>query len=256
MQTVRTMPLSELRARVEEAEKLLRVAKQLARDELADPRQSTRARDRIGSIVSEVQGMFPGLGDPDPTEDVALDPDYADLEHDPSSPLVNPITPGASSPNVSVHDAISLDASAHDAGSLDASASDEGGGAPENHETENHENDDDDTWDLDCDRLRSALANDALMSQIPEAERPRFRAMAERLLEVHERGELYARILTGFEELAEVTRVGAEAVQRQLAAMLTFGGERSLLELEGCAALDPDDPYAALLGAAPPKYKA
>jgi hypothetical protein len=86
-------------------------------------------------------------------------------------------------------------------------------------------------WEIDCEKLRAALADDALMAQVPEAERPRFRAMAERLLEVHERGELYARILTGFEELAEVTRVGAEAVQRQLAAMLTFGGSASLSDL-------------------------
>jgi hypothetical protein len=206
--TVRTMPLSELRARVEEAEKLLRVAKQLARDELSDPQQSTRARDRIGSIVNEVQGMFPGLGEPD-VEAAAMEEvgeDEADSEADADS------DPDPDSDS---------------------------------------ESDSDEEWELDCEKLRAALDNEVLMAQIPESERPRFRAMAERLLEVHERGELYTRILAGFEELAEVTRVGAEAVQRQLAAMLTFGGPKGLSELSSLG----EDAIAAMLGASP-KYKA
>lgn len=207
--TVRTMPLSELRARVAEAEKLLRVAKQLARDELSDPQQSTRARDRIGSIVSEVQGMFPGLGEPD-VEGIVLEEvgeDEADSDSD-------------------------SDADADSDSDADADS-------------------DEEEWELDCEKLRAALDNEVLMAQIPEAERPRFRAMAERLLEVHERGELYARILAGFEELAEVTRAGAEAVQRQLAAMLTFGGPKSLSELTSLG----EEAIAAMLGAEP-RYKA
>ena len=204
--TVRTMPLSELRARVEEAEKLLRVAKQLARDELSDPQQSTRARDRIGSIVNEVQGMFPGLGEPDVEAAVMeeVGEDEADADSD-----------------------------------------------PDTNADSDSDSDSDEEWELDCEKLRAALDNEVLMAQIPESERPRFRAMAERLLEVHERGELYTRILAGFEELAEVTRVGAEAVQRQLAAMLTFGGPKGLSELSSLG----EDAIAAMLGASP-KYKA
>jgi hypothetical protein len=202
------MPLGELRARVEEAEKLLMVAKQLARDELSDPRSSTRARDRIGSIVSEVQSMFPGLGEPESLE-------------------------------------ISFETAAEDESEdedQDEDTDEDGTEADSDSDT-----DDEEEWEIDCEKLRAALADDALMAQVPEAERPRFRAMAERLLEVHERGELYARILTGFEELAEVTRVGAEAVQRQLAAMLTFGGSASLSDL---GAFDLE----VLAGV--PKYKA
>ncbi len=210
-ETVRTMPLVELRARVEEAEKLLRVAKQLARDQLADPQQSSRARDRIGSIVSEVQGLFPGLGESDEAE--------VGFESDPGE---------------------------------DADA-----------ESNSEEEEEEEEWELDCDKLRAALANDALMSQIPETERPRFRAMAEQLLEVHERGELYARILMGFEELAEVTRVGAETVQRQLATMLTFGGASSLSDLaswrgepvERAQRAPEADAIAAML-VGTPRYKA
>jgi hypothetical protein len=98
------------------------------------------------------------------------------------------------------------------------------------------------------------------MSQIPEADRPRFRAMAERLLDVHERGELYTRILVGFEELAEVTREGAEAVQRQLATMLTFGGKAALADLatlgDMTGSADADASAIAAMLATPPKYKA
>jgi hypothetical protein len=203
MQTIRNMPLSELRIRVEEAEKLLGVAKQLARDELSDPQHSTRARDRIGSIVNEVQGMFPGLGEPESME-MTLEEVAGDLD---------------------------------DSGPLPADA-----------DADSDSDADEEEWEIDCEKLRAALDDEALMAQVPESERSRFRAMAERLLEVHERGELYARILTGFEELAEVTRVGAEAVQRQLAAMLTFGGTASLSEL---GQFDMEAMLTAV-----PKYKA
>ncbi len=185
------MPLGELRARVDEAEKLLHVAKQLARDELSDPAQSTRARDRIGSIVTEVQRMFPGLGEPEEAAACGLQELPADEAGD---------------------------------------------------EDDEDDEDDEEECEVDCDKLRAALDDEGLIAQIPESERPRFRAMAERLLEVHERGELYARILSGFEELAEVTRIGAEAVQRQLAAMLTFGGAASLAGIEEVEALLGDAP--------------
>jgi hypothetical protein len=216
--TVRTMPLGELRSRVEEAEKLLRVAKQLARDELSDPAQSSRVRERIGSIVSEVQGMFPGLGEPDATVEVVLEEADADTDSDTDS-------------------------------DSDADSDSDSDSDPDS----DPDSDDDEEWEVDCEKLRAALDNDNLMAQIPESERPRFRAMAERLLEVHERGELYSRILSGFEELAEVTRLGAEAVQRQLAAMLTFGGPKALADLEGLRGGD-GDPMLEML-AATPKYK-
>jgi hypothetical protein len=53
------LTLDELRQRVHEAEKLLRVARQLAADELRDPEQSTRAKDRIASLCKEVNALFP-----------------------------------------------------------------------------------------------------------------------------------------------------------------------------------------------------
>lgn len=53
------LTLDELRQRVLEAEKLLRVARQLAADELRDPQRSTRAKDRIASLCKEVNALFP-----------------------------------------------------------------------------------------------------------------------------------------------------------------------------------------------------
>ena len=61
-QTVRDLSIDELRSRVEEAEKLLRVARQLAQDELRSPETSVRAKDRIASICTEVNALFPGIG--------------------------------------------------------------------------------------------------------------------------------------------------------------------------------------------------
>ena len=172
------MTLDELRQRVEEAEKLLRVARQLARDELSDPAHAEHARGRIASLLRDVQELFPGLGD-----------------------------------------------EVHAADAQEAEESDEGSGEEGEEETEESDaekEDDGEEWEVDYDKLRAALANDSLMEQVPEADRPLFRAMAERLLESHERGELYARVLAGFEELAQTTRAGAQMVQRQLSAVLTF----------------------------------
>lgn len=71
------LTLDELRRRVEEAEKLLRVARQLAADELRDPQQSTRAKDRIASLCKEVNALFPPPP-PDPELAEACDEDDDD----------------------------------------------------------------------------------------------------------------------------------------------------------------------------------
>jgi hypothetical protein len=66
------LTLDELRERVEEAEKLLRVARQLASDELRDPKHSSRAKDRIASLCKEVNALFPPAPDPAPALDATL----------------------------------------------------------------------------------------------------------------------------------------------------------------------------------------
>ena len=176
------LTLDELRERVEEAEKLLRVARQLASDELRDPEHSTRAKNRIASLCKEVNALFPLPPEPLPVLDATLD--AADEE-----------------PDTEV---------------------DEDDDAPEQTAANDTDEDDDDGWDVDFVKLRAAIHDPALMQKIPEAERGRFKEMAEQLLEAHERQELYARVTAGFEELERTTREGAEEVGRQLAMALTF----------------------------------
>jgi hypothetical protein len=162
------LTLDELRKRVEEAEKLLRVARQLASDELRDPEHSTRAKNRIASLCREVNALFPPVSEPPP----------------------------ASGPTLVADD--------------------------EDYDADDGDEDDDDEWDVDYAKLRRAIHDPTLMARIPEAERDRFKQMAEQLLEAHERQELYARVTAGFEELERTTRAGADEVGRQLAMALTF----------------------------------
>lgn len=170
------LSLDELRTRVEEAEKLLRVARQLASDELRDPEQSSRAKDRIASLCKEVNSLFPPPPpDPELTAEV-----------------------------------------------LDAAGEEPDTDVDEDDEPCEDVDDDDEDWEVDYIKLRAAIQNPGLMDQIPEADRPKFKEMAEQLLEAHERQELYARVTAGFEELERTTREGAEEVGRQLAMALTF----------------------------------
>jgi len=61
--TVREMSILELRSRVEEAERILRLARQLAQSDLRDPASCERAKDRIAALCQDVNALFPGLGD-------------------------------------------------------------------------------------------------------------------------------------------------------------------------------------------------
>ncbi len=183
--TVRDMSIEELRARVQEAEKILRVARQLAQDELRDPESSERAKNRIASLCSDVNALFPGLGQPPvQTPDLAAGAGHEDE-----------------------------DADADADGDEDAEETDE--------------NDETDEWDVDYEKLRSALGNPELMGRFPEGQRAEFRAMAEKLLDAHDREELFARVTEGFAQLEETTRAGAEKVRAQLAFALTLEELRS-----------------------------
>jgi hypothetical protein len=184
--TVRDMSIEELRACVEEAEKILRVARQLAQDELRDPESSERAKDRIASLCSDVNALFPGLGEPaaerpDAPETVELEDEDADEDQD-----------------------------------------EEGDG-----DGDGDGEDDAEAWDVDYEKLRAALGNPELMGRFPEAQRAEFKAMAEQLLDAHDREELFARVTEGFAQLEETTRAGAEKVRAQLAFALTLEELRS-----------------------------
>lgn len=192
------MPLDELQHRVEEAERLLRTARQLAEHDLADPRQCERAGRRISSLIAEAQSLFPGLGDSaggeaDEAEEVdASEDDQADEAE----------ATGGTEPDEQAEEA-------------EDQGEDDGGGQDEDAE-------DDEEWDVDVDKLAAAIQNEALMAQIPEAHRAEFKAMAERVIDAYRRQALYERVAAAFEVLDETTRQGAEHARQLLATMLTW----------------------------------
>jgi hypothetical protein len=184
--TVRDMPIEELRSRVEEAEKILRVARRLAQDDLRKPESSERAKDRIASLCSDVSALFPGLGQP-----------------------------GAAT--AAVEAAVADEVEAADEEEVEGEEGDEATGGDEGDEAE-----EEGEWDVDYEKLRASLCNPELMGRFPEAERAQFAAMAQQLLDAHDRHELYARVSEGFAQLEETTRSGAEQVRRQLELALTL----------------------------------
>ena len=71
-----TLSNDEIRSRVREAEALLRVATQHARDAREDPSKSPHARARIQAICREVEELFPGIHEPatpDPEVQAAME---------------------------------------------------------------------------------------------------------------------------------------------------------------------------------------
>jgi hypothetical protein len=175
--------IEDLRGRVREAESLLGIARGLAREELHDPQTCERARDRIVSILREIDALFPGLHDPPPV----LDP----------SELVAPSMRSVSSSEVALENAESEDRA----------------GEGEHEEDE---------WDLDYAKLSAALDNQELMGKIPEVDREWFRRMALRSIEAQERASLCDRVRIAFEELAQAMKAGLDETSRQLSVALTF----------------------------------
>jgi hypothetical protein len=185
--TVREMSIPELRSRVEEAERILRLARQLAQSELRDPASCERAKNRIAALCQDVNALFPGLGD------AGLDAVILSEAKDP--------TPAVRSSGLRPQD--------------------EGNGEDDLESEEEQEDDDEEEWDVDYQKLRASLGNPVLMSQFPDGG-AQFKELAEKLLDAHDRHALYARISDGFAELEAVTRHGAEQLQHQLAVALTL----------------------------------
>jgi hypothetical protein len=184
--------MEDLRRRVREAESLLGVARGLARDELHDPKTCERARDRIVSILREIDTLFPGLNDPPPT----LDPNEL------VAPSMRKQEEGASEPE----------------------PEDDGLGAEQAPDEEEaaEEKEGEDEWELDHRKLAAAIENEKLMAKIPEVDRDWFRRMARRSIEAQERLELCDRVRRAFDELALAMREGLDETSRQLAVALTF----------------------------------
>lgn len=183
------VPLEDLRRRVREAEALLGVARGLAREELHDPSSCERARDRIISILREIDTLFPGLSDPP----APIDP----------RELIAP----------SMRDRIAEPA--------EASTEVEASPVSDDEEPE-PEAADEEGWELDHRKLAAAIDDDQLMSKIPEADREWFKQMARRSIEAQERVELCERVRAAFDELSRTMREGLDQTSRQLSVALTF----------------------------------
>jgi hypothetical protein len=196
-----TSPVSieDLRRRVREAEGLLGVARGLARDELHDPGSCERARDRIMSILREIDGLLPGLNDPTPS----VEPE----ELVAPSMRNRPPAEGASAAD---------EAAPSEVQEQDPEDEEQEEDAEEAEEEEEVE------WELDHRKLATAIENDELMSKIPEVDREWFKRLALRTIEAQERALLCERVRKAFDELAQAMRRGLDEASRQLSVALTL----------------------------------
>jgi hypothetical protein len=185
------VPLEDLRRRVREAESLIGVARGLARDELKDPERCEHARDRILSILKEIDALVPGLRDPilpvDPLERVAPSM-RGQVEAEPAEPSEAEID----------EDDEPTHFDDRPVGELIAE------------------------WGFDLTKLAAAIENEAFMSMIPEVDREWFKTTARRSIEAKERIDLCDRVRRGFDDLAQTMRQGLSETSRQLCVALTF----------------------------------
>jgi hypothetical protein len=181
------LSVEELGYRVRDVERLAALGCRLAREALADPLQSPHLQERLGSILREVGELVPGS-----TWEVTL----------PDSPeLVRPPVAGAEG------------AKETSEAENDSTQEGEDGDGTDDDETE---------WELDPVKLAAALENDALISQIPEGDRPWFLSIAERAIEAHLRSQLATRVKDALEELYETMDQCHEEAEKRLATALTF----------------------------------
>jgi hypothetical protein len=206
-----SLTLAELRARVKEADALLRVARQHARDAHDDPEKAAHASARIQSICQEVDALFPGLNAP-PAPDPEMEGALAALR------AATPAPADAAGEEDDV--AGEEDEEGGEADDEEGEADDEEGEA-DDEEGEAEEADPDD-WGIDYVKLASAIENEALMAQLPEPGRSAFKRAALYLVEAHERHELFGVVIAGFEGLSELASKNVEDMRGKLAMALTL----------------------------------
>jgi hypothetical protein len=203
--------LEDLRLRVREAESLLGVARGLAKDELHDPEKCERARDRIISILREIDTLFPGLNDPPPS----LDP--AELVA-PSMRKTREAETREEKEGERVEEIETIE-EGEESHAAEENVEEE---EVEEEEVEEEEVEEEEEWDLDHKKLAAAIENEQLMSKIPEVDRDWFKRLARRSIEAQERVELCDRVRRAFDELAQAMREGLDETTRQLSVALTF----------------------------------
>ena len=189
-----SLTLEELRDHVREAEALLRVARQHARDAHDDPEKAAHASARIQSICREVEALFPGLHEP-ARPDPALEETIATLR------VETRALPGAE----------------------EEEETEEGAEEEEGEEEEAQgDEEEEEEWDIDYAKLASAIENETLMSAFPEPGRSAFKRAAQYLVESHERQELFGRVIAGFEEVSVLAQQNVDDMGRKLAMALTL----------------------------------
>jgi hypothetical protein len=195
-----SLTLEQLRENVREAEALLRVARQHARDTRDDPEKSEHASARIQSICREVEALFPGLHEP-ARPDPALEETIAALR------VETQALPRASTDEEQEED---------------ADADDVADGEEADGEEADGEEDEEQEWDIDYAKLAAAIENETLMSAFPEPGRSAFKRAAQYLVESHERQELFGRVIAGFEAVSVLAQQNVEDMGRKLALALTL----------------------------------
>ncbi|HEY1693888.1 MAG TPA: hypothetical protein VGG39_17090 [Polyangiaceae bacterium] len=188
------MTTEEIRRRVREAEALLRVAAQHARDAHDDPSKSEHASARIQSICREVEGLFPGVGDPAPP-----DPEVQAAIESLTSALPQ------------------AEAVVEAAAQEEEEGAGAGAGAEEDTEGESAQE-----FDVDYVKLGAAIENEELMGHFPEPQRSAFKRAARYLVESHERQQLFGRVVAAFQTLSELTEQNIEDTRKKLAMAMTL----------------------------------
>ena len=200
------LTVDQLRERVREAEALLRVARQHARDAHDDPANSAHASARIQSFCREVEALFPGLNEPS-----RPDPELAE-----TMAALRAETPESAATDADEEDAAAEGDEADDA------AGDEAGDEADDDDGEADE--DADELDIDYAKLAAAIENETLMAAFPEPGRTAFKRAARYLVEANERHVLFGRVIAGFESLSELAHQGVEDLRRKLALAMTLEG--------------------------------
>jgi hypothetical protein len=212
-----SLPIDELRRRVREAESLLRVAKSHARDGHDNAEAAEYASRRITSLLGEVDGLFPGLHEPQ-----RPDPNIERLVAELAAAAE---AAGLGNEEVAVEEEPEEDEDEgeDEAGAEATEASADGSDDGEVEEDgEDDDDDGDEEWDVDYAKLAGAIENEQLMSAMPEPARSAFRTIARHLIEANERQQLMQRIADGIGELSALAEKNADEARRKAALALTF----------------------------------
>jgi hypothetical protein len=204
-----SLPIDELRRRVREAESLLRVAKSHAREGHDNPDAAEYAGRRITSLLGEVDGLFPGLHEPQRPD--------ANIER-----LVAELAVAAEAAGLGNEEAAAEEEPEEDEDESAEATADESDDGEVEADGDDEEDDEDEEWDVDYAKLAGAIENEQLMSAMPEPARSAFRTIARHLIEANERQQLMQRIADGIGELSALAEKNADEARRKAALALTF----------------------------------